>query len=182
MPAAGSNLSRTDPGTSTVPVVADLPTERRSHLVRRLALGVLAALVLVGLTGTLGVRARTATAEAAGGLRAELTYPHVARPGLAVPFRLVIARPGGFPAPVEVRVSRAWLESFDENGLIPEPDAATTDGPDVVWTFDPPPGTVFTVALDTRVEPGLQWRRRGTTTVTTGDERLSVDHTMWVLP
>lgn len=166
---------------STVPDVATSAQERRSHVVRRVALGALAVLVLLGLSGLLGVRARTVR-HGSSDLAVELTYPQVARPALAVPFHLVITRPGGFDEPVEVRIRRTWLESFDENGTIPEPDAATTEGDDVVWTFDPPPGTVFTVSLDTRVEPGVQWRRRGTTTVSTAGEVVSVRHTMWVLP
>jgi hypothetical protein len=168
--------------SSTVPDVADHATERRAQLLRRLALGAFAVLVLLGLTGLLGVRARTVTADGTDGTRVELTYPLIARPALAIPFHLRIARAAGFDEQIEVRISRSWLDAFDENGVNPEPAEATTDGDDIVWTFDPPRGQVFVLSLDTRVEPGVQWKREGTTTVTIGSERIDVGHTMWVFP
>ncbi len=167
---------------TTVPDVADLRAERRSHRIRQVALGLLALLVLLGLTGLLGVRARTVTRTAADGMEVRLTYPQVARPALAVPYELVVSKPGGFPGPIEVRLTLDFLESFDENGVNPEPAEATTDAGDVVWTFDAPTGDNLTLSLDTRVEPGVQWRRRGTVTVTSGLESVSFDHTMWILP
>jgi hypothetical protein len=166
----------------TAPEVADHRTERRSRLVRRLALGAFTVLVLLGLSSALGVRTRTATADGAAGTRVRVTYPQVARPALAVAFEVEVSRPDGFDEQIEVRLSRSWLESFDENGVLPTPVEESSDGDDVVWTFDPPDGTVFTLALDTRVEPGVQWRRSGTTTVTVGSERIDVGHTMWILP
>jgi hypothetical protein len=166
----------------TAPDVADHAIERRTHLFRRIALGGFAVLVLLGLTGVLGVRATTATADGTDGTRVEVTYPQVARPALAVPFHIRVSRPGGFEDQIEVRITRTWLESFDENGVIPAPAEEGTDGDDVVWTFDPPRGQVFTLTLDTRVEPGVQWKREGTTTVTVGSERIDVTHTMWIFP
>jgi hypothetical protein len=170
------------PAQSTAPVVADHATERRSRWVRRGLLAGFTLLVALGLTGLLGVRSHTATADGADGTRVEVTYPQVARPALAVPFHVRISRPGGFDEQIEVRITRTWLESFDENGVIPAPAEESSDGDDVVWTFDPPDGEVFTLTLDTRVEPGVQWQRHGTTTVTIGTERIDVDHTMWVFP
>lgn len=167
---------------TTVPRVADLRSERRSHRARQVVLGLLVVLVLLGLTGALGVRARTITGAGGGGMEVRLTYPQVARPALAVPFEVVVTKPGGFDEPIEVRLTLSFLESFDENGVNPEPAEASTDGDDVVWTFDPPAGEDLTLSLDTRVEPGVQWRRRGTTTVSSGAEAVSLDHTMWILP
>lgn len=169
-------------GQPTAPDVGDHRTERRSRWLRRMLLATFALLVLLGLSGLLGVRARTAVADGVAGTRVEVTYPQVARPALAIPFHLRISRPDGFDEQIEVRITRSWLESFDENGVIPAPAEESSDGDDVVWTFDPPDGQVFTLTLDTRVEPGVQWRRSGTTTVTVGSERIDVDHTMWVFP
>lgn len=168
--------------TTTVPDVADLRSERRGHRVRQVVLGLLVVLVALGLTGWLGVRARTLTGVSDGGMAVRLTYPQVARPALGVPYRLVISKPGGFDTPIEVRLTLSFLHSFDENGTNPEPVESTTDEDEVIWTFDPPTGEVLTLALDTRVEPGVQWRRRGTTTVTSGADQVSFDHTMWILP
>jgi hypothetical protein len=169
-------------GRPTTPEVADHRTERRSRWVRRAALAAFTVLVLLGLSSALGVRTRTVTADGVAGTRVRVTYPQVARPALAVAFEVEVSRPDGFDEQVEVRLDRSFLESFDENGVLPTPAEETSDGDDVVWTFDPPEGTVFTVALDTRVEPGVQWRRSGTTTVTVGSERIDVGHTMWIFP
>jgi hypothetical protein len=157
-------------GTTTVPEVADHADERRSRWFRRVVLAGFTLLVLLGLTGLLGVHSRTATADGDQGTRVEVTYPQVARPALAIPFHVRVSRPDGFDEQIEIRITRSWLESFDENGVIPTPAEESTDGDDVVWTFD------------TRVEPGVQWQRHGTTTVTIGSERIDVGHTMWVFP
>jgi hypothetical protein len=81
-----------------------------------------------------------------------------------------------------VATTTSYLEMFDENGRNPEPAESTTDGARTIWTFDPPEGDTLVVWLDTRVEPGVQWRRRATTTVSTGAESVSVEYTTWILP
>jgi hypothetical protein len=168
--------------TTTTPDVATPRQERRSRWIRRAALLGLVVLVALGLSGALGVRARTVAATGSEGTEVRLTYPQVARPALAVPYELRIIRREGFDERIEVRITHTYLDSFDENGVNPEPAEATTDAGDVVWTFDPPPGEDLTLTLDTRVEPGVQWRRHGRTLVTIGSERIALDHTMWVLP
>lgn len=166
----------------TIPDAATPRQERRAHRVRQVALAVLLAFVLAGASGSLGVRGRTVTRTTATGMTVELTYARIARPALAVPFRLVVHRPGGFDGPIEVRVTRSYLEAFDENGQIPDPTEATTEGDEVVWSFDAPPGHTFTLSLDTRIEPGVQWRRPGTTTVASDGEVVAIDHPTWILP
>ncbi|MGE3621201.1 MAG: hypothetical protein AB7L84_12140 [Acidimicrobiia bacterium] len=167
--------------TSTEPVAVGLARERRGRRLRRAGLAAFGAFVLAGLVGALGVRTTTDEARD-GGLEVRLTRAVVARPALAVPYRLVVSRPGGFDDPVEVRVSTSYLEALDENGASPDPDSATTDGDETVWTFDPPEGEVLTVWLDTRIEPGVQWRRGGRTTVVNGGDRVVIDHPVWILP
>lgn len=167
---------------STTPDVSDHRTERRNRLARRLALAAFTALVLVGLTGFLGVKTASVTADGVAGTRVRVSYPQVARPALAVAYEVEVSRPDGFDERIEIRINRSFLASFDENGVLPTPAEESADGDDVVWTFDPPAGTVFTLALDTRVEPGVQWRRTGNVTVTLGSERIDVAHTMWIFP
>ena len=173
-----------DPATSaatTIPRVLSLADERRGRLARRGALGLLTVFVLLGLSGVLGVRTDT-TAAASGPLHVELHHAVVARHALAVPYRLTIQRDQGFDGPIEVRISTSYLASFDENGTQPQPDRASTDGTDTIWEFEPPDGDVLTVWLDTRIEPSVQWRRKGSTTVVTSDETVTIDHPLWVLP
>lgn len=168
--------------TSTIPrEVPDLGTEKRGRSMRRVALTVLTLFVLAGLTGALGVRS-TSTTRRSGPLSVTLVHPVIARPALAVPYRLTISREGGFDETIEVRVSTSYLASFDENGTQPQPDSATSDADETVWEFEPPDGDVFTVWLDTRIEPAVQWRQDGSTTVTNGDETVTIDHPMWVFP
>lgn len=171
-----------DESTSTRPETVDLSAERRGRRARRVALAAFGLVVLLGAVGVLGVRTRTIHAGVADGLHADLTYAVVARPGLGVPFRLVVTQPGGFDRPIEVRTSLPFVEAFDENGFNPQPRESTTLGDELVWTFDPPPGSTLTVSFDARVEPGVQWRREGTTTVRVGDEQLVLHHDVWILP
>lgn len=145
-------------------------------------LAVLALFVLAGLAGAFGVSSRTVTAGEPDGLRAELTYASRARAGLAVPFALRIHRPGGFDQPISVTSRTSYLAAFDENGANPDPASSTTDDDTTTWTYDPPDGDTFTVWLDGRVEPGVSWRRRGTTVVRTGDEQVTLTYTTWIFP
>lgn len=158
-----------------------LGDERRQRGLRRLALGGLTAFVALGLFGFLGVRSTTTSADA-GSFTASLHHATVARPALAVPYELTIRREQGFDEPIEVRITTGYLRSFDENGTNPQPDSASSDGDETVWEFEPPEGTTFTLWLDTRIEPSVQWRCDGSTTVTIGDETVTIEHPMWVLP
>ena len=167
--------------TTTEPSAATTAQERRSRWIRRVGLAAFTGLVVAGLLGVLGVRTTT-TSGADGDLRAELRHARVARPALAVPYHLTIHRQGGFDERIEVRISTEYLEAFDENGRNPEPADSTVDAEETVWEFDPPDGEVLVVWLDTRVEPGVQWRVAGSTTVTVGAQRVVLDHPLWVFP
>jgi hypothetical protein len=89
-----------------------------------------------------------------GTLRVE--HPEVTRPGLASPFAVEVHRPGGFDAPIELAISRPWIESWDENGMYPTPSSETGDADWVVYEFDPPDGDEFRFFYDARLEPARQ--------------------------
>lgn len=173
-----------DEDTSATPgsmEVLSVPAERRGRRLRRLGLLAFTGFVLLGASGQLGIR--TVTTEGSDGdLHVSLVHARVARPALAVPFRLTITRPGGFDGQIEVRTSTSYIEAMDENGFSPDPDRMSTDSDDTIWWFDPPEGDVLVIWLDTRVEPGVQWRRSGTTTVTSGDDVVTIEHPIWILP
>ena len=171
-----------DQRTRTLPERPSVGIERRSWLIRTTALAAITVFVLLGLSSQLGIKTSRAAARASGGLRAEVTYASRARPGLAVPFSVTVTRPGGFEHQIDVTTSTAYLAVFDENGISPDPASGTTDGSTTTWTFDPPEGDTLTVWFDARIEPGVQWRQRGTTTVTTGPESVTVRYTTWILP
>lgn len=167
---------------STLPELPDLAAERRSWRIRRAALLVVLLFVAAGLAGLWGVRTGTVVSVSDGGIRVQVDYPRRARPALAVPFSITISRRGGFDEPIVVATTTRYLQTFDENGTNPQPDAATADGDRTIWTFEPPSGDVLTIWLDTRVEPAVQWRRSGTTTVSSGADEVSVHYTSWIFP
>jgi hypothetical protein len=160
----------------------DVTRERRAWRIRTAVLVVVAVFVVAGLFEQFGVQTRTVSGEGAGGLHVTVTYAARTRPALAVPFAVRVTRPGGFDHQIEISTTTSYLEAFDENGLNPDPDSATTDGSTTTWTYDPPDGDTFTLWLDTRIEPGVQWRRRGTTEVRTGDDTVTVRYTSWIFP
>ncbi len=167
--------------TSAAPRPMTLDEERRGRMLRRAGLVLFAVFVAAGLAGVLGVRTSTSTARS-GRIEVDLSHADVARPALAVPYHLTIRREGGFDERIEVRIATTYLEAFDENGRNPEPAESATDRTETIWTFDPPDGDVLTIWLDTRVEPGVQWRIDGWTVVATGDDEVRIDHPIWILP
>lgn len=169
------------PGT-TLPSWPTVREERRNRRIRAGALLAIGCFVVAGLLGAYGVHAERISATGSEGLEVELTYPSRARPALAVPYELQITRAGGFDGPIEVSTSTSYLEMFDENGRNPEPAESTTDAETTTWTFDPPAGDTLVIWLDTRIEPGVQWRRTGTTRVRTGDDEATLRYTTWIFP
>jgi hypothetical protein len=149
---------------------------------------VLTALMVIGVVDALdwadayGVDDATVRV-AGGGYELEVRYGTVSRPALATPFEITVRRPGGFDGPVTLAVDRAYLEMWDENGLVPAPSAETTSGPDVLWEFDPPEGDTLTIWYDARIEPAAQSGRSGSVAVIDGDARVaSVSFHTTVLP
>lgn len=149
---------------------------------RALALAGFGLFVLAGLFGAFGVREATVTATGAGGTRLAVTYPQVARAGLAVPFSITVARDGGFDAPIEVSVPTAYLLLFDENGTEPEPAGSTADDELTTWTFDPPDGDTLVVWFDVRLEPGVQWGKGASVRAVSGSDEVDVHLRTWVAP
>jgi hypothetical protein len=167
------------------PTVPEGTSDRPSRVAiwgRRFLVTALLVVVLAGAVGLLGVRTGHTAARGDGGLEIALDYSRVTRPGLASPWTLTVTRPGGFDGPIEVRTTAAYLRAFDDNAIEPEPDGQTSDGETVVWTFEPPSGDTLTVNLDASLEPGVQWRRAGTTTVSTGGATAEAAYTTWVMP
>jgi hypothetical protein len=148
--------------TTTLPEDTDLRDVRRARNVRRVGLLALAAFVLAGAVGLLGTRTTTTSARG-GGYELTVTYPAVTRSGHAVKVEVEVRKDGGFDPdePVRMRLLSRYFDLFDENAFTPQPDAETADG---VWTYEefvPPRGEVFTVSVDTRVEPAKNTGERG---------------------
>ncbi len=167
-----------------MPPPHDLRQIRRARAIRRGGIGVLLLLLVLGASGALGTRTGTVQASG-GGYDMTVTYPRVARSGLAAPFSVELRRPGGFPAdrPIRVAITARYFHLFDENSLDPDPATATATPDDLIYEFDPPPGGVFVMTFDARISPSRQLGARGRVAVLEGGQRVvSADYRTWVLP
>lgn len=159
-----------------------LADSRRHRATRRVGFVLLAVVLILGATNVLGPRAVTTTA-AGGGFELTVTYASVSRPGLSTPWTLEVRRPGGFDGPVTIATTGDYFALFDENGLDPDPEAATTDGDLRIWEFGPPLGDVLTVTFDARLEPASHLRRSAETSVLVDREAVvSVRYSTLVMP
>ena len=142
--------------TSTLPVSPD-DRPLRVDVVLRIALYVLlAAVVLLSLTGRLGASTAVTTATA-DGVTLEVTHAGVTRPGISIPLEIAVSRPGGLPREVTVEIDSEYLLAFDLNALSPQPTTEFNDGDRRVWTFEVPAGaTRLAVAADARLDPSVQ--------------------------
>jgi hypothetical protein len=155
--------------------------QQRGLFWRRLFLGAMVLFVGAGMVGLLGVR--SATVEGSDGpISASVRYGRIARGGIAVPYAIEVASPGGFSGPIDITVDQSYLDLFDHNGIEPGPDATTSDGEHITWTFEQPPGSEFTVTLDVRIGPSVQWGRTGHTVVEAEGRRIELSHESWVMP
>lgn len=133
----------------------------RRRLLHRIVGGLLALImalaVLDGLDvwNTLGPDERHRTASG-GGFDLDVEYPSITRPALASVFRVEVHRDGGFDEPVQIGISRKYLEAWDLNGVLPSPAAEASLGEWILWEFDPPPGDELLVTYEARLEPGRQ--------------------------
>jgi hypothetical protein len=142
----------------------------------------LAAVDGVDLIDAYGVDTEVVTADASG-VHLGVTYPTVARPALAAPFRITVSRDGGFDDSVIVAVKRSYLELWDVNGIIPAPASEASEGDWVLWTFDAPLGDELRVTYEARIEPGAQAPRKGSVAVVDdGEYSPRVDFTTAVRP
>ncbi len=150
---------------------------------RRILLTALAAFVLVGLTGFLGVHTTTASAQE-DGFRVSLKYASVARSGLDVPWTVTVTADGGFDDTVTLAVTGDYFDIFETQGFFPEPSSSVRNGTTLYLTFDSPGGDTFVVAYDAYVQPASQQGRDGTVGVVTsdGDTVAVVEFRTRVLP
>jgi len=181
-----------DPGT-TFPVDDGLRAGRHDRAARRCVLAIVVAVIGIGATGFLGVRSATERRTGSGDIGIELVYPRVARPGLAVPWRLLLVAPHGFAGDIGITLSSGYVEAFDQNAVSPDPSSIERDDTEVTYVFDAPvtveasdpetAGGRFEMAFDMRVEPGVQWKRTSVVTVTIGAALIDrFEITTWVLP
>lgn len=158
------------------------PSSRLAVWGRRVFLLMMLAIVVLGLSGLLGVRDDTVS-SADGGYSISLTYPRVARAGLDVPFQVTVTRPGGFDGQVTLAVTGDYFDIFESQGISPQPSDETQDGSLHYLTFSKPPGDTLVVSWDVYVQPSSQRGRGGTVSVMQGGRPVtSADFRTTLLP
>jgi hypothetical protein len=171
--------------TSTVPADSSRSGNRVERAVHLAAFSLVGLVVLLGSIGLLGVRTGRVSADGPG-YTLEVTRAIVSRPGLATPFRVDVFAENGadLPETVTLVVDADYLAIFDFNGLQPTPSATFSQGRSTWWTFDVPPGqSSLRVDMDARLEPAVQWARRGSVTLEVdGDRVVTAEFTTLVMP
>ena len=166
----------------TVPPPVPVSRLRAYRWMRRVGIGAIALVVILGLGNVLGLRTTTVSASE-GGTTLEVTYASVTRPGLATPWIVVVRRAGGFEDPIVISTTADYFSGFDFNQMYPEPTSTSRRGTDLVMTFDPPAGDVFRIEFDGRRTPTFQLSGTTTTTVRLdGVDGPSVTYRTWVMP
>jgi hypothetical protein len=170
--------------SSTVPEAPSYRRVRRAQWGRRLLLALLAAILIAGLIGFLGIRTRTA--EASGnGYDLQVHFASIGRPGVEVPFDIQVQKDGGFSGPIKLAVPSSYLGSMDAQSPQPEPSSTTSDGDLVIMQFDPPQGDTFGVSWSAQVDSAANPGRREATIAVIGDDgnpAVGVSIRTWVLP
>lgn len=167
---------------STLDDVRDAESTRRGRAGRRVAVGGLVLLVVLGLAGAFGARSSVATSSA-DGYEVRVEYPAVARAGLDVPWRVSVRHEGGFAGPVTIAVTKGYFEIFETQGFSPEPEADSAGGRYRYLQFAPPPGDTLSVSYDAYIQPSSQIGRRAQVAVLVeGREVGRVRYTTWLVP
>ena len=155
----------------------------RDMWIRRVVIAVVAVIVALGVVGLLGVRKGHLT-QTTGSIEVDVTYPSVARPGLAIPFRLAVT--GLDPSTghtIEVELSTTYADSFDFNNLTPDPESIARTPTTLTYEFLVDDAAEFEMAFDTRVEPAVQSKRSADMTVRVDDQQVAdFDFTTRIAP
>jgi hypothetical protein len=167
---------------STSPEVAPLDRLRRARAGRRMLLAGIIGVLVLAASNVLGMRTASVTATG-GGYRLSVTYGSVSRPGLATPWGIEVHHAGGFDGPLTIATTRRYLMLFDHNVFYPDPSSVTATRDRLIFEFEPPPGEVFRLTMDGRIEPTEHLSQSAETAVLIdGLAVVSVSYTTRVVP
>ncbi|WP_029136928.1 hypothetical protein [Nakamurella lactea] len=150
---------------------------------RRVVISLMVVAILTAATGLLGVHSKRVEATA-GGYTLSVEYAGVARAGLDVPLRIEVASEHPFGKEITLAVNRGYFTIFETQGFHPEPSASTSQGDDVLLTFDAPPGGgPLIVDYDAYIQPSSQIGSTGRVSVMRGTGRLvTVEFATFLFP
>ena len=175
--ARGPDGSPDDSTLANVP-----PPPVRTPVLRRIVLAVLTLIVLAGVTGFLGVRTGTVTANG-DGYAMQLEYAQIARAGLDVPFDVTLKHEGGFDGDIVLAMTADYFDIFEHQGVSPEPDSESSEGPMVYMTFTAPQGNEFRMGYDIYIQGSSQVGASGEVWLSVDDKPLLlVSFTTVLLP
>lgn len=169
---------------STLVDARDAHASRRSRGLRRAGMSAVGLVVLLGLSGVLGIRSSTSTARSPDGWSLAVRHAQVTRAGIAVPFHVTVRHAGGFDGPVTLSLSSDLMERFDFQNFYPNPAKETATEDRLIYEFDPPPGDTFRLSVDARTSPDQNGSTAVYRTSVLADGRpvAEVAFRMWVVP
>jgi hypothetical protein len=155
---------------------------RRGRGGRRLAAVLLWAFAIAAAAGVFGVRSG-GVSTATSGLRAQVHFPRVSRPGEPANWSVQVDKQAGFRGDLRVTTNDSYLALFDQNNVDPQPDETDIQGGRVTWTFHQPSGDTFEVQLDGNIDSNAHaGRHRGTTTVAVDGKTVTLHYSTWTAP
>ncbi len=173
LPSEDANAASTSPppDRSTRPADPTKPWLRFEYALRFTVVVLIVGIVVAGSLSLLGPRIAQASTETED-LRLTVTYADISRAGLPTSFVIAVETRNGAPLPARIEISMAtsYREIFDENGLVPEPDAITSDGITDTWTYRPTGTRRLVISFDARIQPDVHSGRSTEVTLRTPDE------------
>ena len=169
-------------GRDVLDDVRDSSQNAKGRLTRRITIGVLSVIVVLGAIGVFGVKSATARSSA-GGYELTVTHARISRAGLDTPWSVTVRHPGGFDGDITLATTTEYFDMFETQGWTPEPSGETTGTGVTYQNFAAPPGDTLRVVYDAYIQPGSQRGHRAITRLIIGGELItSVAYRTWLVP